>query len=89
MSWSNIVLNKNFIQSFLTSPKTIEYCQYLANRYNETLEGKYRIKYNALHSILYSPITINKKKELFKSFASSLDIKPIIIVNDEITFIKI
>lgn len=79
----------SWLKNFITDPRTIEYCRYLADQYNITLEGKYRIKYNALHSILYEPITINKKQELFKSFASSLNIKPIIIVNDEITFIKI
>lgn len=89
MSWLNIVVNKNFIQSFLSNNKSIEYCQYLSNKYNETLEGKYRIKYNALYPILYSPITLGKKQELFKSFISSLDIHPIKYENEEIVFVKI
>ena len=79
----------SWLKNFITDPRTIEYCRYLADQYNITSEGKYRIKYNALYSILYEPITINKKQELFNSFVSSLDIKPMIIVNDEITFIKI
>ena len=88
MSWVDKVINKNFIQYFLLNTKTREYCQYLLDKYNETLEGKYRIKYNALYPILYSPISMNKKQELFKSFISSLDINPIEIVDEKIVFIK-
>jgi len=88
MSWLNIVVNKNFMQNFLTNNNSIEYCQYLSNKYNETLEGKYRIKYNALYPILYSPVTLSKKQELFKSFISSLDIYPIKYENGEIIFVK-
>lgn len=88
MSWLNIVVNKNFIQSFLSNNKSFEYCGYLCNKYNETLEGKYRIKYNALYPILYSPISMSKKQELFKSFVSSLNIHPIKYVNEEIVFVK-
>jgi hypothetical protein len=57
--------------------KLADYCQYLANRYNETLEGKYRIKYNDLYFLLYFSLSDDKKVLFFNSFAESLDIYPI------------
>ena len=33
------------------------YCEYLANKYNKTIEGNYRIKYNALYSLLFYPVS--------------------------------
>ena len=53
------------------------YCKYLADRYNETLKGTYRIKYNALYDLLFSAISDSKKSELLNSFSTSLDINPI------------
>ena len=68
----------------------IEYCNYLAERYNETLDGKYRIKYNDLYTILYKPMTDSKKEELLKSFLTSLNIYPIEKIHKhQITFKKI
>ena len=42
-----------------------EYCNFLAQKYTETLEGSYRIKYNDLASFLHSPVSNKKKAELF------------------------
>lgn len=57
----------------------IDYCKYLTQRYSDTLEGKYRIKYNDLYSLLYQPNLSNSQKFLFfNSFANSLDIHPIV-----------
>lgn len=53
------------------------YCEYLAEKYNETLEGKYRIKYNALYPYLYEPVSESKKEELYQSFITSLGINPL------------
>jgi hypothetical protein len=56
----------------------IDYCRFLAEKYNETLEGKYRIKYNDLYNLLFEPsLSDEKKVELFHSFTNSLDYKPI------------
>tara|TARA_R110002153_G_scaffold110416_2_gene251690 strand:+ start:1506 stop:1754 length:249 start_codon:yes stop_codon:yes gene_type:complete len=55
----------------------VDYCKYLANRYNETLEGQYRIKYNDLYPCLYETISDTKREELFSSFLTSLDIYPL------------
>lgn len=57
--------------------KLKEYCQKLAIKYNETLDGYYRIKYNDLYSFLYYPATNAKKEELFNSFITSMNINPI------------
>ena len=65
-----------------------KYCISLAEKYNNTLEGVYRIKYNDLYPILYYPISPEKKKELYKSFTTSLNINPIKNINKkEIIFI--
>lgn len=42
-----------------------EYCYFLGQKYNETLEGYYRIKFNDLSSFLHSPVSNKKKVELF------------------------
>jgi len=44
-----------------------DYCQFLANKYAETLDGEYRIQYNNLYNLLYAPITLSKKQELLNS----------------------
>jgi len=44
-----------------------DYCQFLANKYDETLDGEYRIQYNNLYNLLYAPITLSKKQELLNS----------------------
>lgn len=55
-----------------------EYCHHLARKYEETLDGKYRIKYNDLYDYLFSPVSEQKKLELYRSFRNSLDIDPIL-----------
>ena len=55
----------------------IEYCKYLASKYNETNEGKYRIKYNELYPILFHSLSDEKIVEFFNSFTISLNIYPI------------
>lgn len=67
-----------------------KYCKTLASRYNETLEGWYRIKYNDLYTILYEPISEQKKSELWGSFRTSLDSDPVIeITKTNVVFNKI
>lgn len=68
---AKLLSNKQIINDLIT------YCHYLSDRYNETLEGTYRIKYNALYSLLFSPVSDSKKSELLNSFATSLNINPI------------
>ena len=46
----------------------LSYCQYLADMYNETNEGKYRIKYNVLYPLLFNNLSDSKKVEFFNSF---------------------
>lgn len=53
-------LNKNF-------NSLNDYCQLLANKYNETLDGESRIEYNNLYNLLYAPISLKKKTELLNS----------------------
>ena len=69
----NQFLKNDYIHDILTN-----YCKYLANMYNETNEGKYRIKYNDLYRILYGNLSDDKTVEIFNSFATSLNIYPII-----------
>ena len=54
-----------------------KYCKYLGDKYNETLKGTYRIKYNALYDLLFSTVSDSKKSELLNSFSTSLNINPI------------
>ena len=75
----NALLKDSVICSLL-----VEYCEYLANKYNETNEGKYRIKYNDLYPVLFHPLTDEKRHEFFNSFATSLDIFPLQIKKDSI-----
>ena len=56
------------IEERLKNPSLIEYCQYLAKKYEETNEGSYRIKYNLLYPLLYSPLSDEKKIEFFNDF---------------------
>ena len=77
MEIDDILSNKNLHNSLS------KYCISLADRYNETLEGVYRIKYNDLYPILHSPISKEKKKELYKSFTTSLNINPIKNINEK------
>jgi len=67
------------------------FCKELASQYNTTLEGYYRIKYNSLYPILYDDLlTEEKKEELWNSFRTSLDIDPILEINDDkIVFRKV
>jgi len=81
MDIEDILSNKNLKESL------IEYCIFLAEKYNETLSGVYRIKYNDLFPILFHYLSKEKKEELFKSFTTSLNINPILKINeDEIKF---
>jgi hypothetical protein len=48
------------------------HCQFLAQKYNETLGGDYRIQYNNLYNLLYSPISLKKKTELLNSLSFPL-----------------
>ena len=66
----------------------LEYCNFLANKYDQTNEGRYRIKYNALHPVLFSPLSDEKLEEYFNSFATSLNIYPILTTNLEGIFLK-
>jgi len=54
-----------------------KYCHYLAEKYNETSESYYRIKYNDLYPFLFHPVSDEKKTELFNSFLTSMNINPI------------
>lgn len=58
----------------------IKYCIFLSEKYNETISGFYRIKYNHLYPILFEPISDKKKEELFYLFITSLNINPIKII---------
>ena len=73
------------VNDFLTNTDIYEtlcdYCQFLSDKYNETGEGKYRIKYNDLHPFLYNALTDAKKVEFFDSFATSLEIYPILNIS--------
>jgi hypothetical protein len=55
-----------------------EYCTFLENKYKYSLENKYKVKYDDLYNVLYSSISDDKMIELFNSFATSMDIYPII-----------
>lgn len=66
-----------------------EYCKYLAERYNLTNEGKYRIKYNDLYPILYHDLSDEKKVEFFNSFITSMGINPIKINSEKMTLYHI
>lgn len=67
----------------------INYCEWLAKRYNKTLRSDYRIKYNALYPLLFNKLSENKQKEYYHCFKSSLNIKPIKKINKKgITMIK-
>ena len=67
----------------------IEYCIFLAKKYNQTLSGIYRIKYNDLYPILFHPVSSEKKKELFISFITSLNINPIREIKGEKIYFKL
>ena len=54
-----------------------EYSLWLAEKYTTTLEGKYRIKYNSLYTLLQKPLSKKKQVEFFDCFMNSLDINPI------------
>jgi len=73
----NQLLRNDYIHETLS-----KYCEYLANMYNETNEGKYRIKYNDLYRVLYHNLSDGKMVEFFNSFTTSLNIYPIISFNE-------
>lgn len=72
---------KEFLKDDSIYTSLVEYCKYLAYKYNSTNEGKYRIKYNSLYPLLHNPISDCKIEELFNSFATSLNIFPIVDIN--------
>lgn len=73
----DIVAVNEFIKNADIYDTLTHYCKYLAGKYDETNEGKYMIKYRALYSFLYSPLSDEKMVEFFNCFATSLDIFPI------------
>lgn len=78
-----MMFDLNTVNNFSTNVDIYQslenYCKILANKYNQTNEGKYRIKYNDLYAFLYNSLSDEKKVEFFNSFATSLDIYPFII----------
>jgi hypothetical protein len=48
------------------------YCKFLADKYNQTLETKYIIKYNSLYPVLYNCLSNEKLVEFFNCFACSM-----------------
>ena len=68
----------NDVNNFLKETDKLKtYCRYLAEKFRQTNEGKYRIKFNDLNALLHSPLSEEKKVEFFNSFATSLGIYPI------------
>ena len=80
-SLDNKMYNEEETQKILNEKFDIlnNYCQFLAKKYNETLDGSYRIIYNDLYAFLYNPIPIEKKMELLNKL-------PIKIENNTIYF---
>jgi hypothetical protein len=76
MKYSLEIIN-NILNSSESRKELLYYCNFLKDKYKETLEGKYRIKYNDLYSLLFVSLSNDKKVDFFNSFASSLDIKTI------------
>lgn len=68
-----------------------KYCFELATKYNGTLCGYCRIKYNSLYPILHDNLLSDDKKgELWESFRTSLNSDPITeITDDKIVFNKV
>ena len=69
--------------------KLVVYCKWLADQYNLTNEGKYRIKYNDLYPLLYHSISPEKRDELWKSFKTSLDFNPVQKTSNGIQLVQI
>lgn len=62
--------------------KLERYCEWLGNRCNDTNDGTYRIKYNALYDVLFSPITDPViRNQIWNSFMTSANVEPIILKN--------
>ena len=74
----DIVTVNDFLRNTDIYETLQDYCQLMGNKYAETNEGRYRIKYNSLNTFLYKHLSDEKKVEFFNSFATSLDIYPII-----------
>lgn len=81
MSRYDIHTIKELLKDDTIYTSLVDYCKFLAHKYDTTNEGKYRIKYNSLYPVLHNPISDNKIEELFNSFATSLDIFPIVDIN--------
>ena len=75
-------INK-ILENELIHDRLVEYCEAIANKYRETNDGNYMIKYNDLYRILYNCLSDDKKVEFFNSFANSIDIFPIIKVTSK------
>lgn len=82
MYYDSVIVN-DFLRDTDVYETLVSYCKFLGNKYNETNEGKYRIKYNDLYSVLYSSLNEEKQVEFFNSFATSLNIYPIIKFNND------
>lgn len=66
------------MEQFLSNrEELINYCKWLAYKYNKTLEGKYRIKYNSLYPLLFNNLSEEIQKEKYDCFKSSLNFNPI------------
>lgn len=77
----DIVAVNDLLKNTDTYETLVKYCQTLSNQYSQTNEGRYRIKYNDLYPILFSNLSDEKLVKYFNSFATSLDIYPIIEIN--------
>ena len=80
---------RNILNNERLKKDLIDYCVFLAKKYNETLSGVYRIKYNDLYPILFHPISWQKKEELFISFTTSFNINPIWKIENEKIYFKV
>ena len=77
----DIVIINSLLKDANSYETLVDYCLLLSNKYKQTNEGKYRIKYNDLYPVLFSKLSDQKTVEHFNSFATSLDIYPIIKIN--------
>ena len=79
---------ENILSNEILKKCLIDYCVFLAENYNKTLSGIYRIKYNDLYPLLFHSPSLDKKKELFYSFTHSNEINPIFKIEREKIYFK-
>ena len=77
----DIIMINEFLRDEDIYNTLVDYCKYLASKYDETNEGKYRMKHDELYSFLFHNLSEDKKVEFFNSFATSLNIYPIKKIN--------